>query len=47
MLQSTGNHLLNADVHNSILRIQLTLKKGAPQGGNIKCLIKSLLTEAL
>lgn len=32
MLQNTGSHLLNADVYNSIQRIQFTLKKGPPQG---------------
>lgn len=32
MSQNTGNRLLNADDHNSILRIQLALRKGSPGG---------------
>lgn len=32
MLRNTGNRLLNAEVHNSVLRIQRAVKKGPPQG---------------
>lgn len=42
MSQNRGNRLLNSDDRNSILRIQLTLRKG-PSGGKVAQLAEGTL----